>query len=317
MATRLTVSIVGFVLFGAVLAHSVFTAPAGAQAQTGVTRTIFASVVAKDGSPVTDLTAADFEVREGGKLQPIASAKLATMALRVHIIVSDGGSGAFQLGVLRLVQALVGRAEFALTSVLVQSERIVDFTDNGEVIGAGIQNLGRRGTGQGGHQLMEAIRAALTDIAAPGKHPVLIVLRIGNEEASTMPATAVRDALRKSGATMYVVSRAGASKAAPTYAGVNSTTGEAAQRQMDDSELADTALNLNLVLGDGSRDSGGYQQETALTSAVPTLEQLGRDIKSQYEITYALPVGAKPSDRLQVTTKRKNVTLRAPLKTPN
>jgi hypothetical protein len=317
VATRLTVSVVGFAIFGAVLAHPVFTAPAGAQARTGMTRTVFASVLAKDGSPITDLTAAEFSVKEGGKLQSIASVKVATMPLRVHIIVSDGGSGAFQLGVLRLMQALAGRAEFALTSVVGQSERIINFTGDGELIGAGIQKIGRRGTRQGTHQLMEAISAALTDIAAPGTHAVLIVLRIGNEEPSTMPASAVRDALRKTGATMYVVSRTGASKAVPTYGGLNTMTPEAARRQMDDSERADTALNLNLVLGDGSRDSGGHQQESALTSAVPALERLASEINNQYEITYSLTEGTKPSDRLQVTTTRKNVTLRAPLRIPN
>src|SRR5688572_5855609 len=124
-----------FAIFGAVLAHPVFTAPSGAQAQTGVTRTIFASVLAKDGSPITDLTLAEFIVKEDGKLQSIASARVATMPLRVHVIVSDGGSGAFQLGVLRLMQALVGRAEFALTSVLGQSERIMNFTTDRELIG--------------------------------------------------------------------------------------------------------------------------------------------------------------------------------------
>jgi hypothetical protein len=193
----------------------------------------------------------------------------------------------------------------------------MNFTGDGELIGAGIQKIGRRGSRQGTHQLMDAISAALTDIAAPGKHSVLIVLRIGNEEPSTMPATAVRDALRKTGATMYVVSRSGASNAVPTYGGLNSMTPEAARRQMDDSERADTALNLNLVLGDGSRDSGGHQQESALTSAVPALERLASEINNQYEITYSLTEGAKPSDRLQVTTTRKNVTLRAPLRIPN
>ena len=317
MTTKLTVSLVAFAIFGAVLAHPVFTAPSRRAGAAGVTRTVFASVLAKDGSPITDVTPAEFSVREGGKLQSIASAKIATMPLRVHIIVSDGGSGAFQLGVLRLMQALAGRAEFALTSVLGQSQRIMNFTRDGELIGEGIQKIGRRGSRQGTHQLMEAISAALTDIAAPGKHSVLIVLRIGNEEPRTMPATAVRDALRKTGATMYVVSRAGASKAVPTYGGLNPMTPEAARRQMDDTERADTALNLNLVLGDGSRDSGGYQQESALTSAVPALERLASEINNQYEITYSLTEGAKPSDRLQVTTTRKNVTLRAPLRIPN
>jgi hypothetical protein len=242
---------------------------------------------------------------------------IATMPLRVHIIVSDGGSGGFQLGVLRLMQALAGRAEFALTSVLGQSERVMNFTGDGELIGAGIQRIGRRGSREGAHQLMEAISAALTDLAAPGKHSVLIVLRIGNEESSTMPAAAVRDALRKTGATMYVVSRAGASKAVPTYGGLNNMTAEAARRQMHDAERAHTALSLNVVLGDGSRDSGGHHQESALTSAVPPLERLAIEINNQYEITYALTEGAKPSDRLQVTTTRRNVTLHAPLRIPN
>ncbi|HTL01010.1 MAG TPA: hypothetical protein VL243_02255 [Vicinamibacterales bacterium] len=317
MAPKLTIAGLGFAVVAAALIGFVFSVPAGAQAPAGVTRTVFASVMEKNGTPISGLAAPDFEVREDGKLQSIASVKPAAMPLRVHIIVSDGGSGAFQLGVLRLMQALAGRTEFALTSVLVQPARILNFTDNVQSIGDAIQKLGQRGTGKGGNQLMEAIRLAIEDIASPGKHGVLIVLRIGNEEASTITAVSVREALRKSGATMYVVSRTGASKAPPTFAGVNSMTAEAAQRQMDDTELRDTALQLNLVLGDGSRDSGGYQVETALTSAVPTLQQLASEIKNQYEITYSLVENAKPSDKLQLTTRLKNVTLRAPSRIPN
>ncbi|MEO8483766.1 MAG: hypothetical protein ABI634_16265, partial [Acidobacteriota bacterium] len=240
---------VGVVLaFGLSLAASAFPLSADRSTTTGVTRTIFASVVGKDGTPVTGLTVADFDVKEGGKAQVLTSVKPATMPLRVHLIVSDGGSGAFQLGALRLVQALAGQAQFAFTSVHVQPERVMDFTDNVDLIGAGIQKLGRRGTPQGGNQLMEAIKGAIEDLGAPGKHPVLIVLRLGNEDASTLSAKTVRESLRMSGATMYVVSRAGASKAAPTFAGGGSMTAAVAQREMDDTELADTARNLNAVL---------------------------------------------------------------------
>lgn len=318
MAHKLTASVLGFAVVGVLLASPVSTAPAAAQAQPSLTRTVFASVVTKEGTPVTDLTAADFEVKEGGKVQTLATVRPTTMPLRVHIIVSDGGTGAFQLGVLRMIQSLgTVQAEFAITTVLVQSQRILDFTSNPELVGAALGKIGRRGTAAGGHQMMEAISSALKDIAAPGKHPVLIVLRIGNEEASTIPATPIREALRTSGATMFVVSRSGASKAAPTYAGGGSMSAAAVARQMDDTELADTALNLNLVLGDGSKDSGGYQQETPLTTAVSVLEQLASQIKSRYEITYTLPAGTKPSDRLQVTTNRRNVVIRAPQKIAN
>ena len=111
---------------------------------------------------------------------------------------------------------------------------------------------------------------------------------------------------------MYVVSRTGASKAVPTYSGLNGMTPEAARRQMDDTERADTAVNLNFVLVDGSRDSGGHHQESPLTSAVPALERLANEINHQYEITYAQTEGVTPGDRLRVSTTRKNVTVRAP-----
>jgi hypothetical protein len=50
---------------------------------------------------------------------------------------------------------------------------------------------------------------------------------------------------------------------------------------------------------------------------VPTLQQLASEIKNQYEITYSLTENAKPADRLQLTTRIKNVTLHAPAKIPN
>lgn len=316
MRHLLTSSALGFAAFGALLATPTTPLSAGGSAQS-LTRTVFASVVAKDGTPVTDMTAADFEVKEGGKVQEITSVRLASVPIRLHIIVSDAGTGAFQLGVLRLAQALAGPTEFAFTSVMVQPERITDFTNNGQLIGAGIERLGRRGNLTAGNQLMEAIAGALKDIAAPGRRPVLIVLRIGNEGISSMSASTIREALRTTGTTMFVVSRTGASRAAPTTSGATGMSAEIAQRQMNDADRADTALNLNLVLGDGSRDSGGYQQEISLTTAVATMEQLAQQIKNQYEISYALPAGTKPSDRLQVTTKRRNVTLRAPQKIAN
>jgi VWFA-related protein len=290
--------------------------PVGAAAAQDTQRKLFVAVVNKDGTPVTDLTAADFEVKEGGKAQTLTSVAPAKTPLRVHIIVSDSGTGAFQLGVLKFVQALSDRSEFAFTSVLIQAMRTTDYTSNVQQLGTGIEKLGRRGTITGRSQLMDALEQGVKDLGAPGKHPVLVVLRMGNEEASTTPATRIREALRQSGATMYVISRSGASKPAPRSAGTNSSA-ETAQRQMDDAEMADTSLNLNLVLGDGSRESGGFHQEIPLQTAAPVLEQLANEIKGQYEITYTLPAGTKPSDKVQVTTKRKNVVLRAPQKIAN
>jgi len=314
MIQTLTASVVGLVVCGALFAG--WTVSAHPEAGPN-TRTIFASVVGKDGTPVTDLTSGEFEIKEGGKTQEITSAKMATMPLRIHVIVSDNGTGAFQLGMLHLAQALIDRSEFAFTSVLVQPERVMPFTNNVELIGPGLQKVGRRGDGRGASQLMEAMNDALKDIAAPGKHSVLVVLRMGGESTSTLSHAPLREALRMTGTTLYVIARAGASKAAVGSATVPSQSAATVAQQGADSDRDDALLNLNLVLGDGSRESGGYEIETSLTSAVPALDTLIAELKNQYEITYVLPEGTKPSDKVQVSTKRKNVTLRAPQKIAN
>ena len=59
-------------------------------------RTIYASVTEKGGAPVTDLTAADFELKVGGKAQPVTAAQLTKTPLRLALIVADGGTGAVQ-----------------------------------------------------------------------------------------------------------------------------------------------------------------------------------------------------------------------------
>ena len=52
----------------------------------------------KDGAAVTDLQAADFEIKVGGKVQEVAGVRPAAVPLRIAILVADQGTGAFQLG---------------------------------------------------------------------------------------------------------------------------------------------------------------------------------------------------------------------------
>jgi hypothetical protein len=42
------------------------------------------------------------------------------------------------------------------------------------------------------------------------------------------------------------------------------------------------------------------------------LEQLADELLHQYEITYTLPDGVAPNEKLSVSSKRKGVTVRAP-----
>jgi VWFA-related protein len=278
------------------------------------TRTVHVSATDKQGNAVTDLQATDVEIKEGGKVREIVSAAPATIPLRIALLVADQGTGAFQLGIGRFMQKLLGHAEFQLVSVVVQPEKLVDFSHDGRELSAGLSRLGVRGR-QPGAQLMEAIQDAIRDVQHEARRPVIVVMRFGGEAASSLSADDVREQLRKSGAILYAVSAAGAQGAAPSQArGTDAVSVQ--QGQFLDAELAEGAFNLAAVLGDGAKDSGGHHDQVIATTHAKALEQLADELLHQYEITYTLPDGVKPSDRLSVSSKRKGVTLRAPSRLP-
>ena len=68
-------------------------------AKADVVRTVYFSAIDAKGVLVTDLTAAELSVKEGGKDRAITAVAPATAPLQVFLIVDDAGSGAFQAGV--------------------------------------------------------------------------------------------------------------------------------------------------------------------------------------------------------------------------
>ena len=77
-------------------------------------RTVYVTVTDKAGTPVEDLTAADFEIKEGGKTVDIAEAGIAKNPLQIALIVDDNGTGLFRSPLTRFVQRMDGHAVMAL-----------------------------------------------------------------------------------------------------------------------------------------------------------------------------------------------------------
>ena len=76
--------------------------------------------------------------------------------------------------------------------------------------------------------------------------------------------------------------------------------------------------NREQVLGDGAKQSGGRRIEVTATNAVQKgLQQIASDLSSQYMIQYALPDGVKPDRRLNVSLKRRGLSMRAPSLIPD
>ena len=275
---------------------ALFLAPTGrsdattgtAEPRADVLRTVYFSAVDGKGAHVTDLTAADLAVKEGGKDRVIEAVKPATTPMQLSLLVDDGGTGAFQAAVGQFIQATFGRAEFAIRVLQPQAIKVVDFTRNGDELRAALGRMGQRGRI---HPDDEQIIAGVTDAAKElqqrgARRASIIALTVTGEKALSDTADEALNALKSSGASLSVV-----------YL---------------------TGVELGKVLGDGPKQSGGMiEQVNGHVVLGPTLEKVATNLLNQYVLTYTVPDGVKLNEKLSLSTTRKGVKLLAPSRLPD
>jgi hypothetical protein len=225
--------------------------------------------------------------------------------MTVAIIVDDNGTGLFRFGVANFCQKLLGKAEFSISTVTGQVMRLVEYTPNAQLLSEAIAKLNARASTPDGGQLLAGISEASRELLKRrAKRPVILALTVGGEEHAPIPAHQVLDELADSGAQLYVVSVAESvlrSTAQPTKP----------------SDLLEENMNRGEVLGDGARQSGGRHDEiVAAAGIVQGLQLIGDELLGQYAVTYVLPDGVKPADKVAVSLKRKGALLRAPSRIP-
>jgi VWFA-related protein len=277
--------------------------PRQAGTQEGLARTVYVSVLDKNELPVTDLGPDDFVVKEGGKTRAVVEAGVANVPLRIALLIDDNGTGIFRYGVVKFIERLQGRAEFALSTVNGQNQKLVDYTADVNLLTAAIGQLSARpGTNDGG-QLLEGIFETAKDFQKrQARRPVIVVLTVGGEEHSTLPARHVLEELQKSGAALHVVA-------------INSSALRPTATVSRAGALLEENLNLSEVLGDGPKQSGGKREEIIASAGVVVgLQQLAEALRNQYAVSFSRTEPPKSSDKLSVSVKRSGLTVRAPMK---
>ena len=273
----------------------------GAKTHAGVTRTAYVTVIDKNGVPVTDLGPNDFQVKEGGKSRDVIEAGMTNVPMRISLIVDDNGTGIFRAGVAKFIERLQGRAEFALSTVTGQHQKIVDYTADVDQLVAAIGQLtARPGTNDGG-QLLEGIFETAKDLQKRRtRRPVIVVLTVGGEEHSTVPAHHVLEELQKSGAALHVIA-------------MNNSSLRATAAIQRPGALLEENLNLSEVIGDGPKQTGGKREEiVASTGIVVGLQALAEALRNQYSVTFSRADEPKSGDKFSVSVKRPGMTVRAP-----
>ena len=266
-------------------------------------KTVYVSAVDRKNVPVTDLTAAEFVLKEGGDVREILKVEPATTLLRIAIIVDDSGTGIFRVPVANFVNQLLGRGEFAIKHVIGQAVRLVDYTSDVERLREAILQLGVRGETPDGGRVVEAVFDSAKELRDV-ERPVIIVLTDTHAEYSSLPAHHVLDELQRSGVLLQVIAVA---RVAP----LNPSNVPLAKDKPAD--LLEHQLDINRVLGDGPKQTGGRRIEIGgLGGTIPELQGVAAELRQQYLITYLVPAGEKLNQRLSVSTKRRAVTIRAP-----
>ena len=268
-------------------------------------RSVYITVTDAKRVPLPDLTVADLAVKEDGKTREIVKVEHAFVPMTIAIIVDDNGTGLFRYGVANFAQKLLGKAEFSISTVNGQVMRLVDYTPNAQLLSEAILKLNARASSPDGGQLLAGVSEASRELLKRhAKRPVILALTVGGEEHTPIPAHQVLDELADSGAQLYVISVAASALRGTVEA-------------QKPSDLLEENMNRGEVLGDGAKQSGGRHDEiVAAAGIVQGLQTIGDELLGQYVVTYMLPEGVKPADKVSFSLKRKGALLRAPSRIP-
>jgi VWFA-related protein len=273
-----------------------------AAAGDALTRTVYVTITDDKGAKVTDLTPANFKVKEGGKGREIVKAAPATAKPRLALMVEEKliGDTQTRVGLFEFVKRMAGVAEMSFITIGLRNNTLVPFTSDANQLLKAINELSLNP--QPTSNLTECIgdMAKIFQKERP-ERPVMVVVAFSGGQAGGASASSILTELRQSGATMYAV----------TF------SGQAANNSNNLSTMGDESFREQ-VLGDGSKQSGGRRTEVVTTGAIPkALQQVADDLAAQYVISYSLPDGVKPDKRVNVNLDRTGLTMRTPAGMPD
>jgi VWFA-related protein len=266
------------------LAIALSALPAFGQADE---RTVYASVVDRDGEPVLDLTVKDFIVREDGAVREIVRVAKDDDPLQIALLVDNSTVMRPRLTQLRkaaaaFVTATRDGVPLALITLAERPTIAVGYTTERAPL---LKSIDQMFAFDAGNYLLDGIAETSQALAKRTlwRSAIAVITGIG-PELSYRQYTEVLRFFREGGASLYVLQ-------------MGSGIGEQGRE---------------IVISRGTSETGGRFEEVLSQGALDMkARQLGTEISNQYRITYLRPSRLIPPKKTEVSVRRPNLRARS------
>lgn len=283
----------GLAVLAAMASETQQEKPRPAAASDARTRDVYVSVLDNKDAPVAGLGAADFQVREDGAPREVLRAGPATAPFQIVLLVDDSEAlnpalQPMREGLTKFVEKMQGHAEIGLVTVGERTTSLVPSTTDVNALKRGITRIFPR-PGSGAYMLDGIQETSQGFQKRKAERPAIVGITMDAVEFSNLHWEQVLKTLDSSGATLHLLSIGSPS-----------------------SSLADEKKNLNQLIAEGTKDTGGRRDQVLATSGIPeALLRVADDLLNQYVVTYGRPDRLIPPEKLQVTSTKPGVTVRA------
>jgi VWFA-related protein len=276
------------------------TVPASLAAQPSE-QTVYASVLDKDGHPVTGLAVADFVVKEDGASREVLRVGRTADPIDLAVIVDTSAAiqphlNDFRKALTAFVTRMAGQhsASVALLSMADRPTVLADYTTSVAELTKTVQRIFPQPNS--GTVFQDTISDAVKGLLKHDnpRRAIVLVTTESTADFSNVPYQRTLEKLSESGASFHalVITSSG------TAAGIRD----------------ENARERGIVIDQGTRSTGGRRDDLLSSMALSdALDRLAEDLAQQYKVVFGRPGSLVPPKKIDVSVKRPDVETRATL----
>jgi len=274
---------------------AVATLPLDAQTRQ---RAMYVSALTEAGTPAADLGPRDFLVREDNVAREVLKVEPALEPMQIAVLVDTSQAARNDISHIRtalppFVKALAGgevKNEVAIIAIGERPTVFTNYTTDLKALQKGIDRIWST-PGSGTYLLDGLVETSQGFKKLKASRPVIVAIVTEGPELSNRHHDDVLENLKNGGVAFHVLTL-----------GRPSTS------------LSDEMRERNIVLDEGSRDTGGRREDLLTPMALGgKLVQLADELTHQYKITYSHPDSLIPPDKVTVSSAKAGVTARGTL----